>query len=644
MLGLSRRLLITRYVGNESDASIRFKTIRPILLKVLHSFFIRNIGAHGDSRSILSTPSTWESTWDLTSIVTHESSKVPSISEAAGVLKMVSASLGPRASLLAESIRHIVIQGPGNDGEIGCRSVSASVLREMAIFIMHVFRKCTEDMKLSVIALDNIHHADPASWLVLRNIFETAHNVLMVGTSFGSADSTFRVETKFWRDLNDVHANSAHFITMEIGALNSADLELMTMKALGISCEDVNQETLNEVVVQSGGMPHFAAKILQAIRGRTSSVTVGAFGEHDESISEIILHRVDMFDLNLRNTLNIGAVVGEHFTFDDVHAVLVETTDSSEADLRQQTSDSLSLAVEEGILSVGEKNKSSTRLEARSIADGTVLSFRHSMWWRTLLGLMLDSRKRGIHRKIATAMDLAMKKATVSVNFKSSLFRHWKLASDTSRATDVALVLGRDLQSDEEGRFTSIKLYKDGLSMWGWYTSAVDNVGGLSEQVLKHVTSNDHGNILRLMVALGKACSTCDQTGVSVKLFEDALRIKNVVEHTSKIHDGSILFPTYIGLATALANGVVHQDAQCQYEQKTIREFIEETRKHGRLIHHVYALYLQMQFYSRQDELDKAVAVQSIIKKIYKPERHCEGLRSVYGIDAGAVSYALAAM
>jgi hypothetical protein len=51
-----------------------------------------------------------------------------------------------------------------------------------------------------------------------------------------------------------------------------------------------------------------------------------------------------------------------------------------------------------------------------------------------------------------------------------------------------------------------------------------------------------------------------------------------------------------------------------------------------------------MQFYSRQDELDKAVAVQSIIKKIYKPERHCEGLRSVYGIDAGAVSYALAAM
>jgi hypothetical protein len=64
----------------------------------------------------------------------------------------------------------------------------------MAVFIAHVFRKCTEDMKLTVIALDNIHHADPASWLVLHNIFETAHNVLMVGTSFGSADSTFRVD------------------------------------------------------------------------------------------------------------------------------------------------------------------------------------------------------------------------------------------------------------------------------------------------------------------------------------------------------------------------------------------------------------------------------------------------------------------
>jgi hypothetical protein len=51
-----------------------------------------------------------------------------------------------------------------------------------------------------------------------------------------------------------------------------------------------------------------------------------------------------------------------------------------------------------------------------------------------------------------------------------------------------------------------------------------------------------------------------------------------------------------------------------------------------------------MQLYATQDELDKAVAVQSIIKKIYKPERHSGGLRNVYGVDAGAVSFALAAL
>ena len=68
--------------------------------------------------------------------------------------------------------------------------------------------------------------------------------------------------------------------------------------------------------------------------------------------------------------------------------------------------------------------------------------------------------------------------------------------------------------------------------------------------------------------------------------------------------------------------------------------FLQETRVHGKLVHHIQALYMQMILQSRMGHNDKAIAVQSIISHIYKPEAHSPGLRSFYGMDAGALSFA----
>ena len=644
MLGpVARRLLITRDVGKESDASVPFKTIRPILLKVLNCFADRNNNSHCDGRSVVSGAISQAGSTsyfqDSCTIVTQASSKAPSVSQAADVLVSVSASLEVRSSLI-ELVRRIVLQGP-TSAEIKGWNVSAPALKEIAGFITRLIRKCTEDMKLTVIALDNLHHADPASWLVLRQIFETADNVLMIGTSFSTADSTFRVERDFWQELNDSYTKNGRFVRTEIGNLSPSDLELMTMKALGISKQDVSKETLHEVVVQSGGMPHFANKILQGIKERISSGSIETFSEHDESISEIILHRVDTFDLNLRNTLNVGAVLGEQFLSLDVLSVLKDSSDTKEADLRQQISDSLSLAVKEGILCVSK----GTALDSEDVVlldDETILTFRHSVWRSTLLGLMLDARKRDVHRKIATAMEKAMNESSSHI-FKSKLFNHWKNAGDTSRATTAALIAGRDLQEAVRCSPETISLYKEALCMWGWDTAATEHVGGFSKQVLHHSTPTDQSNILRLTVALGRAYVAAERHHEGVKTYEDALCVMKAAEISSKLEDRSIVFPAFVGLATALGVGHIQQDVHRRYEQTLLRRFIEDTRKHGRLIHHIYALYLQMQFYGGQDEVEKAIAVQSMIKKIYKPDRHSQGLRNVYGIDAGALSYSLAA-
>jgi hypothetical protein len=52
-------------------------------------------------------------------------------------------------------------------------------------------------------------------------------------------------------------------------------------------------------------------------------------------------------------------------------------------------------------------------------------------------------------------------------------------------------------------------------------------------------------------------------------------------------------------------------------------------------------LYLQFQLHAKMAELDKALAVHSLIRKLYKPEKHSKGLCRFYGMDSGAMSFAM---
>ena len=57
------------------------------------------------------------------------------------------------------------------------------------------FRRCNNNLKLGVLAIDDAHQCDEASWLVFQEIFETADNILFMGTTSASslADTTAMV-------------------------------------------------------------------------------------------------------------------------------------------------------------------------------------------------------------------------------------------------------------------------------------------------------------------------------------------------------------------------------------------------------------------------------------------------------------------
>ena len=137
-----------------------------------------------------------------------------------------------------------------------------------------------------------------------------------------------------------------------------------------------------------------------------------------ESFGDLVLQRLDSFDLNTRNMLNIGSVIGLSFSLNEVVAVQMRlATEGKEELVRKLTVNSLQAAVDEGIL------------ECRKIVDeGEVdgnlkYSFYHSIWRTSLLSLMLDGRKRDLHRTIAEAMEQESR-ALEDYMFQTKLFNH----------------------------------------------------------------------------------------------------------------------------------------------------------------------------------------------------------------------------
>ena len=117
----------------------------------------------------------------------------------------------------------------------------------------------------------------------------------------------------------------------------------------------------------------------------------------------MLLLRIDSMDVSVRNVLNMGAVYGTSFALEDVTSVLKEHDDEvSEEEIAREVTKALDWAVNEGVLVLSTSSGEEGRrlpIAGNDIAD--TYSFRHEVWKSTLLSLMLESRKRDLHKKIA---------------------------------------------------------------------------------------------------------------------------------------------------------------------------------------------------------------------------------------------------
>lgn len=657
----TRRLVITKQVGKESHSLLPFGMFRSILLDVLANF-----AASTDDKSHVSGVSGFTSqSLSLQSLSARSqgSSTALSLAKSEELLKVLCRELNAPSGFVDHVLHNL--SGKGSGKSPGSKAPS---MKSMVSFMDRAFRRCTEETKLVVVALDDVQHIDEMTWKVLRQVFEGCDNVLMICAFDLSRSRDLRVEADFWQVLNQKYRPSGHFIPMELGGLGKEEITLMTMKTLGLQKEDISPDLLNEVLIQSGGMPHFANEFLELVKRRQFTEMMdgrshGMYPKPEEgkekkagpmgSVPEIILHRIDSFDVAVRNVLNIAAVLGKSFSLKEVTAVLKENHDMQEHILIKEATASLETAINEGILRKEENQDNDDDSKtgdgtgdgttAADKPENTVYSFYHSIWQTTILSLMLDARKMDVHKKIALSMEKEKEKDGSDFAFQMKLLGHWKSSGNTTKLTNLALEVGKHFEQQLSMPTQSIRVYEEALDAWK-DDKPSGHIGGISPEALEATEPEELQHISALHVALGRAFSGASRNADSALCFHDALRVLRVPKGASKVTDRSAAFPAYHGLyECAKAKQIIEEDGK-RYEQLLIKKYLEDTKHHEEKYHHVHAITCQMDIYRRNDDMVKAVGIQKVLYNVYDHIDHNKKLKETYGCDEAALSFANSAM
>lgn len=524
--------------------------------------------------------------------------------------------------------------------------------KTMVSFMTRAFKRCTQDARLVVVALDDLHEADEYSWKAIREIYETTQNVLFICTTYPEDSRNLRIEDDFWRDLTKKHQKTGRFVTMGLEPLNREEITSMIMKSLGLRKKEVKNDVLQGVAIQSGGFPHFVNEILEYCKQQMAEDPDFEISDLTyESFGDLVLQRLDNFDLTTRNMLNIGGVIGLSFTLDEVVAVQMRASDSNEATVKKHAEEALQVAVNGGILECTEVSgdNESDRNPAKKYA------FYHAVWRTCLLNLMLEGRKRDLHRSIAETLE-SQENDLGDYMLHTRLFNHWVCCHNFAKAAELALEVGKHFEERLGLPAQSIRLYNDSLDLLREnkiYNDSLDflredndaRIGGFSTRVFEEATASDLSYIIRLQVALGKSLAMAQRMADSVIAYQDALRITQATKSSKQLKDRSILFPVFIGLSQALKRGHIVQDAECKYEKAMLRRYVHEAKIHGNPINSIHAMYLQADMFARFGEYENAVEVQKAeIEPLYNVELHSLDLCDEHESDLGAQSFSNCAM
>jgi len=238
------------------------------------------------------------------------------------------------------------------------------------------------------------------------------------------------------------------------------------------------------------------------------------------NIEELLLQRIDNLDDMARKTLHFAAVLGMTFSFNEILEIsehILSISEEGKEHHRTEVLRALQAAVEEGIIDAiveddervdeavdaissmiinlhleagGEAEEDAGKQSTARFKGNTTYNFYHDTWRRVISSLLLNSRKRDIHKHAAMAIEARFPdEGRRDYRTKVKLFRHWKESENAVNAAKLALDIGQSFKLLGLN-LHSISVYEDALDMWKKHDpmEGEDTIGGKLGRRIKIVS------------------------------------------------------------------------------------------------------------------------------------------------------------
>jgi hypothetical protein len=158
--------------------------------------------------------------------------------------------------------------------------------RSLVTFMAQLFQRCTRNIDLVVLAIDDVHLADDLSWKVIQELFEAPANYLLVCTSRPLSQYQLAIDPVFWSALQSDHTSTGKYSAIDLKRLNTSETTEMIAKKLGMPTEFVDGHMQRTIFYQSLGIPQFVNVLLESMQDNDDAFSESMIDEADEGVEE----------------------------------------------------------------------------------------------------------------------------------------------------------------------------------------------------------------------------------------------------------------------------------------------------------------------------------------------------------------------
>jgi len=200
----------------------------------------------------------------------------------------------------------------------------------------------------------------------------------------------------------------AHHSQLTLNRLSASDVREIVVQV--VAQNSISEETVQRVVERTGGVPLFAEELTRTLLERGDAKVSDR--EIPDTLHDSLMARLDRLGPPAKEVAQVAAVIGREFSHELLQVILPM--------LEHELTSALARLAEAELI------------YADGIAPEATYSFRHALIQDAAYAALLKSRRRDLHRQVATAM--TQKSSAGADTHPEVLARHWTDAAETEHA------------------------------------------------------------------------------------------------------------------------------------------------------------------------------------------------------------------